>query len=129
MEDDCSLWLQEPAGGISMKSARVLSICVVLLSLALLAGCSRANEKLYYGTFTNDKIIPEKTVRVPGSFKDYNSISDSETVQEGTEKIVKAWTDSEGNTWFQTYATITAGSYKNTKVQTLQRINKASTVL
>jgi hypothetical protein len=113
-----------------MKVPGALSICGVLLPLALLAGCSKANEKLYYGTFTNDNIIPQKTVRAPGSFKDYSSITDSVPVEEGTEKVVRVWVDSEGNTWFQTYATITTqGDYKDSKVQYLAKVNKAGTVL
>jgi hypothetical protein len=112
-----------------MKAHSVLWTSTALLALVLLVGCSRANEKLYYGTFTGDK-IPQKTVRAPGSFKDYSSITDSDPAEEGTEKIVKAWTDSEGNTWFQTYSTITTeGDYKDTKEQTLARISKAGTVL
>lgn len=114
-----------------MKVARVLSIAAVLLSLVLVASCSKPNEKLFYGTFTNEKISPQKTVLAPGSFKDYALISDSNPVQEGTEKIIKAWTDSDGNTLVQKYATITFGPYKNTvpKAQTLTKINKAGTVL
>jgi hypothetical protein len=113
-----------------MKTVNVLSIWMVLLSLALLTSCSKANEKLYYGTFTSDQTIPEKIVRAPGLFKDYNSISDSDPAEQGTEKIVKAWTDSEGNTWVRTYRTTTTeGDYKDAKVQTLAKINRAGTVL
>jgi len=114
-----------------MKIVRVLSISTVLLSLVLLSSCSKPNEKLYYGTFTSEKGSAQKTVHTPGAFKDYAQLSDSTPVQEGTEKIVKEWMDSEGNTYFQTDATITVGPYKNTvpKAQTLTRINKAGTVM
>lgn len=114
-----------------MRAARVLSFSAILLSLVLLASCSKPNEKLFYGTFTNDKISPQRTVRAPGLVKDYSLLADSNPVQEATEKIVKAWIDSEGNTWFQAEATITLGPYKNSvpKAQTLTKINKAGTVL
>jgi hypothetical protein len=114
-----------------MKAVRVLSISAVLFSLVFLSSCSKkVDESLYFGTFTSDQVIPEKTVRAPGSFKDYSSISDLNPVEEGTEKIVKAWTDGEGNTWFQTYATITTeGDYKDAKVQTLAKVSKGGAAL
>jgi hypothetical protein len=114
-----------------MKAVRVLLILAVVFSLVLLSSCSKPNEKLYYGTFTNEKAPAQKTVHTPGAFKDYAKLSDATPVQEGTEKIIKEWVDSEGNTYFQTDATITVGPYKNTvpKAQTLTRINKAGTVL
>ena len=118
-------------GGRSTRMALqwgVLSFLAVLAA-GLLAGCSKANETLLYGTFTNSQTIPEKIVRAPGFFKQYSSLSDSDPVEEATEQIVKAWTDSEG-TWFQTYRTdTTENDYNGAKIQTLARINKGNTVL
>ena len=114
-----------------MKTVRLLSILTTLLSVLTLADCSKPNEKLLYGVFTNEKCNPQKTVITPSSFKDYAQISDSMPVQEGTQKIVKEWMDSEGNSYFQAEGTITAGPHKNTvpRAQTLTRFNKAGTVM
>jgi len=114
-----------------MKVFRVLSLLTVFLSVLILVECAKPNEKLFYGTFTNDKISPQKTVLATGSFKDYALVSDSSPIQEGTERVIKVWTDSEGNTLIQKYATITAGPNKNTvpKAQTLTRISKDETTL
>lgn len=114
-----------------MKAVNALPALIILLFVFSLGACSRPNEKLYYGVFTNPKGNPQKTVRAPGSFKDYALLSDSTPVQEGTEKLVKAWMDSDGNTYFQSYTTITVGPYKNTipKAQTLTRISKDGSLL
>ena len=113
-----------------MKYVRVLLITSALISLVILS-CSGPNQKLYYGTFTSDKGIFQKTVRSPGVWKDYTLTADTIPVEEGTEKIIKAWTDSEGNTWFQTHATVSYGPFKNTYPQalTLQKISKDGLVL
>jgi hypothetical protein len=113
-----------------MKTIRVLLIASVLFSFLIL-GCSRPNEKIYYGTFTSDKGLFQKTIRAPGVWKNYTLPSDTTPVEEGTEKIIKAWTDSEGNTWFQSYAIVSYGPFKNNipQAQTLQKISKDGTVL
>ena len=51
-----------------MKYVRVLLITSALISLVILS-CSGPNQKLYYGTFTSDKGIFQKTVRSPGCGK------------------------------------------------------------
>jgi hypothetical protein len=108
-----------------------LSLLAVVLSLVLLTGCSTPNEKLLYGTFTKDSGEFQKMVRAVGSFKDYALPSDETPAQEATEKIVKAWNDSEGNTWFQTYATFTSGPHKSMtpKLEILSRISRDGKVL
>lgn len=68
-------------------------------------------------------------VRVPGFFKDYALLADTTPIQDGTEEIAKGWMDSEGNAWFQVYATITSGPKKNMKLQVPQKISEAGTVL
>ena len=114
-----------------MKPEKAFSILTLVLFVALLGSCSKPNEKLFYGVFANEKCNPQKTVLTPGFFKDYAQISDSMPVQEGTQKIVKVWMDSEGNSYMQAEGIITAGPHKNTvpKAQTLTRINKAGTVM
>ena len=87
------------------------------------------NGKLYYGTFINDKSTPQKMVRVRGSFQDYARVSDTTPVQEGTEKVAKAWMDSQGTAWFHVCATVTSGPKKNMKLQVLQRISQGGRVL
>ena len=113
-----------------MKALQVLLIASALSSF-FISGCSRPNENIFYGTFTSEKGLWQKTVRTPGVFQDYTLSSDATPVTEGTEKIVKAWTDSEGNTWFQTHAIVSNGPFKNThpQAQTLQKISRDGTVL
>jgi hypothetical protein len=114
-----------------MKALKVLSILAVVLFTVLLAGCSKPNEKLLYGTFVKDGGEFQKMVRAVGSFKDYALPSDETPAQEATEKIVKAWNDSEGNTWFHTYATFTSGPHKSMtpNLEILSRISRDGKVL
>ena len=110
----------------------VLVVLMSLLSLILLGGCAQPNKQLYYGTWTNEHGHFQKTVRTSdGVVKDYYLLSDTTPVQEVKEQIISCWSDSEGNVWFKTEATITAGPNKNTmpKVQTLQKISKSGTFL
>ena len=66
----------------------------------------------------------QKSVRFPGGYKDYRAISDTVPIEEGTEQIVDQWTDSEGNAWYKTRA-----SMENSKYLTLQRISRSGTLL
>jgi hypothetical protein len=114
-----------------MKPGKML-LCVIAAFpvIAFLSGCTRPNDKLYYGTFTQQG-FPQKTVRTPDGFKDYATPSDDTPLMGGTTKIIKSWTDSEGSTWFQTQATIDFGPYKTTvpKAQTLEKLSKDGKVL
>jgi hypothetical protein len=87
------------------------------------------NGRLYYGTFINEQSPTQKMVHGPGFFKDFALLSDKTPSQGGTEKIAKAWMDSEGKAWFQVYATVTLGPKKNMKLQVLQRISEGGRVL
>ena len=115
-----------------MKSTRiaVMSI-VVFLTVAFLASCAKPNVKLYYGTFTKENGNWQKSVRTPGAFKHYLKLSDTAPSEEGTLQIIKAWTDSEGNTWFQTYSTFTSSPTLKTfpKAEYLEKISKDGTTL
>lgn len=87
------------------------------------------NGKLYYGTFINGQTSTQKMVHVPGFFRDYEKVSDTTPIQEGTEKIAKAWMDSLGNAWFHVCATVMTGPKKNMKLQVLQRISDSGRTL
>jgi hypothetical protein len=110
-------------------------ICLFLAVVAfILAGCAKGkyvpkpNEELY-GTWTNEEMSHQKTVNHPdGKFEDYFSVSDTTPFRGGTTEIVKKWTDSEGNVWYNTCDTFTTGSVKGHKVQNLWKISKSGTV-
>jgi hypothetical protein len=107
-----------------------LSVSVVLLALVMLVGCMNANKGLFYGTFTNEKAaVKQKMVRSPGVLKYYMLVSDNEPFQQGTEQIISNSVDSDGNNWYKTFGTMTSGPYKGIKFQSLQKLNKAGTIL
>lgn len=108
----------------------ILAAPVILLALILLGGCSQPNKQLFYGTWINDKMATQKTIRAPdGKWDNYMPISDAAPFQRGTEQIVDFSTDSEGNLWYKTYCSITDGTYKGSKLELLQKINKTGTRL
>jgi hypothetical protein len=111
---------------------------IVLLALVLLGGCGpNANEEVC-GTWINDKVSgdvahPQKFIETSVGYmrlgyKLYSGVSDSGPSEIGTEKIDSKWTDSEGNIWYKTLGTVTAGQYKGTKFQCLYKISKSATV-
>ena len=120
------------------KHEMILGTLVCLLVLVVLGGCgSKANEEIC-GTWTNDKASgeiahPQKLVETSVGYKLlgyklYSGVSDSDPFEIGTEKIDSKWTDSEGNIWYKTLGTLTAGEYKGTKFQCLYKISKSATV-
>jgi hypothetical protein len=72
----------------------------------------------FYGTFTNEQMSPQKWVTFPGGFKSYVLLSDRLPADEATERIVVRWTDSDGNRWYRTQATIASR-----KLLTLQEVS------
>jgi hypothetical protein len=114
-----------------MRGRRLsLSVSAVFLALVMLIGCTNANNELFNGTFTNEKApAKQKMVRTPCVFKYYMFVSDTEPFQEGTEQIISYSVDSDGNTWHKTFGIMTSGPYKGTKFQSLQKLNKAGTIL
>ena len=116
----------------------------VLAVLLLGVGCATeksqattyvpTKDEELYGTF----LFPDggKAVNGPGRWTNYVSSSGSQVLEEGTERIVKKWTDSTGDVWVQTYAETTGcGSavpgrrcMEGLKVQTLNRFDKGGKV-
>jgi hypothetical protein len=112
--------------------ARLLvpTVLVSSLSLILLGGCSQPNKQLWYGTWTNEKNVYQKSVHNPdGMVLNFIKLSDTTPIEQVKVQIVKCWSDSEGNVWLQTEGTIIEGPHKNSipKVQTLEKINKSGT--
>lgn len=109
----------------------LLFSCMILLSVMLLGGYCYAQDYVpsakeeLYGTWTNEKQSPQKTVNFTNGFKDFALLSDSVPVSEGTEKITSKWKDSQGNIWYKTLGTGTGGESKGYKWQTLQKLSKS----
>jgi hypothetical protein len=100
----------------------------VLVFLFMLASCAQPNKQLYYGTWIGQHGFIKKSIHSPdGTIENYFSLTDTSPAEKAKAQIVKCWLDSDGNTWFQTEATILEGPNKNSvpKVQTLERMNKA----
>lgn len=116
-----------------MKTRSVLfAALVALLFLVLLGGCAQPNKQLLYGTWTNEKGHYQKTVHTPdGIVQNFNLLSDASPVERANVQIVKCWSDSQGNVWFNTEGTIIEGPHKKTvpRVQTLERISKSGSFL
>jgi hypothetical protein len=106
---------------------------VILLFLILLGGCGpgkyvpKANEEIN-GTWTNEKIFPQKVVNTADGWKQYNYMSDPTPLYEGTGGIASKWRDSEGNIWYKIFSTVTSTAYKGTKSQELDKLSKSGTV-
>jgi hypothetical protein len=88
------------------------------------------NEEIY-GTWVNDEMMPQKVVIDPdGSMAYYFPASYSKPYQGWKSEIVKKWTDSEGNIYYQTYDTLTfGGTMEHTRFQCLKRISESGAVL
>jgi hypothetical protein len=108
---------------------RLMVVVAAVLFLALLLSGGLAvmhaleSRDPFYGTFANEEMSPQKWVTFPGGFKSYVLMSDTLPADEGTERIVARWTDSDGNLWYQTQATI-----GKRKLLTLVRISTPGTV-
>ena len=122
-----------------MKS-RVLIIgaSVIVLSVFLLADWNpgkyvpKENEELY-GTWVNKgnyggEFSPQKEITTAAGVKKFDKISDSVPLEEYTKLIDSKWTDVEGNIWYKTYGTVTAGFYKGYNWQGIDRLSKGATV-
>ena len=111
----------------------LLFALLVLLSLILLGSCAprkyvpKPNEEIY-GTWTNEKIFPQKVVNTADGWKQYNYIADSVPLIEGTGTPDSKWTDSEGNIYYKGFDTVTSGTYKGNKFQELDKLSKSGTV-
>ena len=112
----------------------VASVVVAFLAMVNVTAAAqdkyvpKANEELYK-TWENDNTYPQKTSNFPGGYKDYNfSLDSSPTAGEGTEQIMKKWTDSQGNIWYWTFGKVTAGKYSGIQFQTLSKISHNGTL-
>jgi hypothetical protein len=112
-----------------VRTRLLVSVAAVLFLALLLSGGLAVMHALesrdpFYGTFANEEMSPQKWVTFPGGFKSYVLMSDTLPADEGTERIVERWTDSEGNLLYRTQATING----KRKLLTLVRISKPGTV-
>ena len=115
---------------------KLLAALVVLPALVSVAGFGqekynpKPNEEIY-GTWINvDQFsYAQKSANAPGGYKEYWKVADPAPSSEGTEEIYSKWTDSEGNTWYKTFAIGTRGVTKGYSSQTLHKLSKSGTVL
>jgi len=122
--------------GCTIVPAMMLS----LLALVLLGGCGpgeytpKANEELY-GTWVNEKTGLKLVWSPDGSFSDYSLSSTANTpVGGGKWKIRRKWNDSEGNVFYETFATFTFGNWEGsdangTTLKYLEKVSKSGSVL
>ena len=106
-----------------LVGAAVLFLALVLFGGLTLLRALKAGDP-FYGTFTNQQMSPQKWVTFPGGFKSYVLTSDGLPADAGSERIVARWTDSEGNRWYRTQATL-AGR----KLLTLHMVTRTGTVM
>ena len=117
-----------------MKARRLLPLG--LLVMFVLGSCAtgkyvpKANEELY-GTWINEKMLPQKVINNADGFQQYLHVSDSTPFYSGTGGIISKWTDSEGNIWYKTFGTYTggAGDYNGKSFTMLEKLSKSATVL
>ena len=122
-----------------MKSRMLLlGASVILLSIFLLADWNPGHyapkpDEDNYGTWINDKsfnsIGYQKTVITANGLENYANISDSVPREKGISQIDTKWTDSEGNTWYKTFGTVTGENHRATKFQNLVKLSKSGTVM
>jgi hypothetical protein len=98
-----------------MNMRRVLIVFSVLLLFASLGIMAQdkyvpSSNEVFYGTWINEKMTPQKTVHNPdGSFEDYQHVSDTTPFRKGTSEITKKTTDSEGNVYYETFDKMSFG--------------------
>jgi len=109
-------------------------IMILVAVAALVVGCAPAkyvptsNEELF-GTWVNPSLTNQKIVLDASSFSEYSTPASEKPNTHGTMQIVRKWTDSEGNIWYQTYEV--SDDYwgiKNAPHQTLHKLSKSATV-
>jgi hypothetical protein len=118
------------------KQAVFVAFLVILLGVCGALGFGqetytpKPNEEIY-GTWVNDEMMPPKVVINPdGSIEYYFPASYSKPYQGWKSEIVKKWTDSEGNVYYETYDTLTfGGTMEHTRFQCLKKVSKSGTVL
>ncbi len=83
-----------------------------------------------YGTWVNEKKLPQKEIVTAEKWEEYNRSSDSDPFYVGTWEITARWTDSQGNIWYRTLVTIIGGEggVVGTKRVELSRISRSGAV-
>ena len=87
-----------------------------------------------YGTWINEQypkndiFHPQKVVNAADRYEVYLGIADSVSSESAKVEIDAKWTDSEGNAWYKTFATITAGIFKGNRWQAINKLSKSGTV-
>jgi hypothetical protein len=126
-----------------MKTCRekAFIITVSLMILITLGSCGqgkyveKSNEELY-GTWTNESYKgislgsyykPQKVVITPGTYSDYQVLTDTNQAASGKEEVTSKWKDSEGNIWYKVRGSGSVGSY-HFKFQSLHKLSKSATV-
>jgi len=118
-----------------MKALFVLPLAAAIFAIPVCATLNARdkyvptpNEELYK-TWENDNMYPQKTVNFLGGYRDYNLRTDpTPTSGEGTEQIMKKWTDASGNIWYWTFGKVTTGKYAGFQFQTLSKISQYGTM-
>jgi hypothetical protein len=116
-----------------MKTGIMLIGSLVLVYLIPFAGYADnkyvpTTDEVYYATWINKETYPQKMVKYSdGTFEDYE-LDETTPFRGGTSEIIKKWTDTEGNVFYDTYDAFTKGSMTGYKVQSLWKISKSGTV-
>ena len=90
-------------------------------------------EEEIYGTWVNadnrpDVLHGQKVVVAAEAMSIFCRASDLEAGMEVAWDITRKWTDAEGNTWYKTQGTSSAGMYRGARWQTLEKISKSGLV-
>lgn len=88
-----------------------------------------ANEEIY-GTWVNEEMFPAKMVKLTdGSYEDYYPASAGTPFRGGKQEIIRKWTDSDGNVFYETVDTFTFGSIKGIKTYNLWKVSNGRAVM
>lgn len=104
-------------------------LCVAGLAF-LMVSCAPKVNLHTEGTWVNEKQEPQKEiVTADGVWKQYQHMSDTNVFYSGVGKLVRRWTDSEGNVWQNVLTTMTfPDAYKGMTNVVLEKYSKNGTV-
>ena len=116
----------------------IVGASVIVLSVFLLGDwnpgkyVAKPNEEIYGRWVNKDNyggdFSPQKEIITADGVKKFDKIFDSVPFEEYTKVIYSKWTDGEGNIWYKTYGTVTAGIYKGFIWQGIDKLSKGATV-
>jgi len=116
---------------MKVRFVLVATCFLVLGSVSVIAQDTyvpKPNEELFK-TWENDNMRPQMTVNSASGYKNYILYTDTTpTGGEGTEKIMKKWSDEDGNVWYWTFGKVTTGPYAGIQFQTLTKISHNGTL-